>query len=236
MAMKAARKREESQATRAYDELEARIIKGVLAPGTRIVEREIARRLRMSRTPVREAIRRLAEGGFLTESRTEKYARFWVAALTGRDAREIHDIAAWLEAVAARRAAELPAELRYRVAREMRKRNTDFARAAEAEKPDIGRLVELDHEVHATYLEAVAGKRLLEMREAVKPQIARYAWSYASGLVDQVPRSVAEHEAIISAIERGDGDEAEAAALANWRNASARLSRVIELAGERGSW
>ena len=225
-----------SQASQAYDELKRRIIRGVLAPGTRIVEREIARRLRVSRTPVREAVRRLAEEGFIIESRAAKYARFTVAALTGRDAREIHDIAAGLEAVAARRAAELPAELRYKVAREMRKRNTALARAAETRRPDIGRLVELDDSVHATYVEAVAGRRLLEMRRGVKPQIARYAWNYASGIVDQVPRSVAEHEAIITAIERGDGDAAEAAALTNWRNASERLNKVIELAGERGSW
>ncbi len=235
--MRAERKRREgSQAGWAHDQLKTRIIKGVLAPGSRIVEREIARRLNVSRTPVREAVRRLADEGFLDERRGEKYARFTVAALTGRDAREIHDIAAGLEAVAARRAAELPAELRYRVAREMRERNTALARAAGAEKPDIGLLVDLDDDVHAAYIEAVAGKRLLEMRRAVKPQIARYAWSYASGLVSQVPRSVEEHEAIIAAIERGDGEAAEAAALASWRNASDRLGKVIEVSGERGSW
>jgi DNA-binding GntR family transcriptional regulator len=47
---------------------------------------------------------------------------------------------------------------------------------------------------------------------------------------------VAEHEAIIDAIEGGKADEAQLAVQLNWRHAAERIGKVIEVAGERGSW
>jgi len=47
---------------------------------------------------------------------------------------------------------------------------------------------------------------------------------------------VDEHDAMIDAIEQGRANDAQDAVEVNWRHASERLSRVIELAGERGSW
>jgi DNA-binding GntR family transcriptional regulator len=70
----------------------------------------------------------------------------------------------------------------------------------------------------------------------VKPQAERYIRMYISLLVSDITASVAEHEAIIAAIESGDADAAEAGVETNWRHAADRLSHVIEVAGERGSW
>ncbi len=221
---------------RVYEELLDRIVRGVLSPGTRIVEREIAERLGVSRTPVREAVKRLQDEGLLVANRAEKYARPVVAALTGEDARELHDIVARLDAVAARRAAELSAERREALARELSIRNRAFLEASRDADVIAGQLVELDHAFHAVYLDAVAGPRLMAMRKAVKPQIARYAWSYASHIVERIPESVAEHEVIIDAIRAGDANRAEDAVLANWERAAQRVRRAIERTGERGGW
>ena len=48
--------------------------------------------------------------------------------------------------------------------------------------------------------------------------------------------SAAEHDAIAAAIDRGNSDAAQRAVQTNWRNAAERLERVIDRAGERGSW
>jgi len=221
---------------RVYEELLDRIVRGVLAPGTRIVEREIAERLGVSRTPVREAVRRLESEGMLVANTAEKYARPVVAALTGEDARELHDIVARLEAVAARRAAGLPAERRAAIARELAKRNRAFLAASREKGVTAGRLVDLDHAFHAVYVEAAGGPRLMALRKAAKPQIARYAWSYASHIVERVPESAAEHEVIVEAIRAGDADRAEQAVLANWDRAAERVRQAITRAGERGGW
>ncbi|MBA3521512.1 MAG: hypothetical protein H0T90_03270 [Gemmatimonadales bacterium] len=47
---------------------------------------------------------------------------------------------------------------------------------------------------------------------------------------------MAEHEAIAGGIQRGDPGRAQHAVQTNWRNAAERLERVIDRAGERGSW
>jgi DNA-binding GntR family transcriptional regulator len=59
---------------------------------------------------------------------------------------------------------------------------------------------------------------------------------YISMLTGDIRTSVAEHDIIIAAITEGRSDDAEHAVETNWRHAADRLSRVIELAGERGAW
>jgi DNA-binding GntR family transcriptional regulator len=85
-------------------------------------------------------------------------------------------------------------------------------------------------------VEAGAGRRLLALHTTIKPQAERYERLYLSLLVSDLQTSAAEHEAIAAAIERGNADAAQRAVQTNWRNAAERLERVIDRAGERGSW
>jgi DNA-binding GntR family transcriptional regulator len=55
-------------------------------------------------------------------------------------------------------------------------------------------------------------------------------------LTGDIRTSVYEHDTITTAIEEGRADDAELAVQVNWRHAADRLSKVIALAGERGSW
>ncbi len=80
----------------------------------------------------------------------------------------------------------------------------------------------------------VAGS--LALHTTIKPQAERYERLYLSLLVSDLQTSAAEHEAIAAAIERGNADAAQRAVQTNWRNAAERLGRVIDRAGERGSW
>jgi DNA-binding GntR family transcriptional regulator len=223
-------------ADRAYEELLARIVGGRLAPGSRIVERDIAERLGMSRTPVREAIRRLQAEGLLIANAASRYSRPVVAPLTAEDAGELHDIVGRLEGGAARRAAALEPAVRESLAVELEKCNRAFREAAQDPRSGVGAIVDLDHEFHAVYVNAVAGPRLTAMRQAVKPQLSRYARSYLADLIARVPESVAEHDRIIEAIRLGDPDAAEAAVVRNWDRAAKRLHDAIETSGERGGW
>jgi DNA-binding GntR family transcriptional regulator len=54
--------------------------------------------------------------------------------------------------------------------------------------------------------------------------------------VDELAKSVDEHSVIVDRIDSGNADGAQRAVIRNWRNAAARLSRVIATLGERGSW
>jgi DNA-binding GntR family transcriptional regulator len=70
----------------------------------------------------------------------------------------------------------------------------------------------------------------------VKPQAERYIRMYISMLTGDLKSSVDEHDAMIDAIEEGRANEAQRAIELNWRHAAERLSKVIEVAGERGAW
>jgi DNA-binding GntR family transcriptional regulator len=92
----------QSMADRAYSELKRRILFDELAPGTGMLEEELAASLGMSRTPVREAAVRLAQEGLL-EIVPRKGIR--VTELTKRGVREINEVLACLEVQAAERLA-----------------------------------------------------------------------------------------------------------------------------------
>ncbi len=221
---------------KAYEQLRELIIWGRLAPGSRIIESDIAERLGVSRTPVRSALHRLLQEGYIAGVGRQKEQRLVVAPLTQEDARELFEIVGALEGLAARGAADAAPPARDKLVAELRQINGKLAEAAEAARPEPIRIFDLDTAFHRRYVETGAGPRLLALHEAVKPQAERYIRLYTSALVDEIGRSVVEHEAIIERIAAGSPDGAQRAVERNWRNAAGRLSRVIATLGERGSW
>jgi len=220
---------------RVYTALRDGIVRGSLAPGARLVETEIARRLGVSRTPVREALTRLEREGYVATA-SGKRARPAVAPLTRADVRELLYIVGELEGLAAHRAALLPAAARRALVRSLIIANRRFLAAARRRRADFNRLYESDEEFHRRYVAAGAGPRLAALHEAVKPQAERYIRMYVSLLAGEAPVSAGEHQAIIGAIKAGDAAQAERAVQTNWRHAADRLARAIGDAGERGDW
>lgn len=225
-----------SRAGHAYVRLRELIVRGALAPGARIIETDVAERLGVSRTPVRDALRQLQQEGYVVASGRGVQARLSVAPLTREDARELFNITALVEGLAARGAAERPREERLRYARVIEQTNERIDEEAQRPKPDLQHLFELDERFHRLCVEAGAGPRLLAMHASVKPQIERYARLYVSALSGEVHASVDEHAAAIEALREGDAAAAERALQANWQNALARLEQVIGRMGERGAW
>ena len=118
-----------------YQQLRERIVRGRLAPGSRLVEREVAARLGVSRTPVRAALERLRQEGYIVATGSALLARATVAPLTNDDAREIHMIVAQIEGLAAREAAGKPKAVRLMMTRDMRQLNAQFFKAAQVRLP-----------------------------------------------------------------------------------------------------
>lgn len=222
--------------TQAYLRLRDLIIWGQLAPGTRIIETDVAARLGMSRTPVRSALQRLQQEGYIMASGNGQQMRMSVAPLTREDARELFAIVGEVEALAALWAARRPALERKRTVARLRELNAELARGAAAARPDGYRIFDIDQAWHRTYMDAGAGPRLRALHAAVKPQTERYVRLYINALVDDIDASVNEHEAATQALQDGRPEEAKAAILTNWRNSAERLVAVIDRMGERGAW
>jgi DNA-binding GntR family transcriptional regulator len=225
-----------SRPDQVYARLRELIVQGMLAPGSRIVETEIATRLGVSRTPVREALQRLLQEGYVIDTLGTQQSRLTVAPLTREDVHELLNVVGALEGIAARHAAELPEDARSALARALRAANADFHRAGSSSSIDHEQLYNADERFHRSIVEAAAGPRLLALHNAVKPQAERYIRMYISMLTGDISSSVAEHESILTAIAEGRHDDAECAVETNWRHAAERLGKVIQLAGERGTW
>lgn len=227
----------EDRITQAYEKLRELIVWGRLAPGSRIVESDIAQRLQISRTPVRSALQRLQQEGYVIAAGDGgKHTRLAVAPLTVDDARELFSIVAEVEGLAARRAAELEPAARETLVATLRGINGELLRTAEAQRPDTTRVFDLDVDFHRSYATAAAGPRLLALYNAIKPQVERYNRLYTTALVGEIQISVEEHEEIVRSIAAGDPDGADRAAGTNFLNAAERLGTVIRSLGERGTW
>ncbi|MDQ6633590.1 MAG: GntR family transcriptional regulator [Gemmatimonadota bacterium] len=208
---------------------------GQLPPGSRISERIVADRLGLSRTPVRSALHRLEQEGFVASVGTGRERRLIVAPLTMHDGQEVYALVGHLEGLAARLAAGLPATRRKLLVQQLREVNGRLAQQSR-QHGDAAHFFDLDSEFHRTYVEGVVGPRLLALHRAIKPQSERYSRLYVSVFINQVDTSVREHESIARSIARGDQSKAQLAAETNWYNAAERLAKVIAQHGERGNW
>jgi DNA-binding GntR family transcriptional regulator len=225
-----------SRPEQVYTRLRDLIVQGLLAPGSRIVETEIASRLGVSRTPVREALQRLQQEGYVMGSPGAQQSRLTVAPLTRDDVYELLNIVGVLEGLGARGAAALPQAERRELVRELKSLNAEFQRAGKSSPVNHSAFYDADERFHRRIVEAASGPRLLALHDAVKPQAERYIRMYISMLTGDIRASVYEHDIITTAIEEGRADDAELAVAVNWRHAADRLSKVIAMAGERGSW
>jgi len=222
--------------TRVYHELRALIISGQLPPGARVAERAVVARTGLSRTPIRSALHRLQQEGFVASVGRAGDQRLIVTPLTREDGREVFLIVGHLEGLAASEAASLPGDRRRELVRRLRDVNRQLAEAARDKRVVPSRLFDLDLLFHQTYVEGVVGPRVVGLHRAIKPQSERYARLYVNVLLDELPTSVKEHEGIAAAIAKGDKKGAQRAVETNWYNAAERLADVITEHGERGIW
>jgi DNA-binding GntR family transcriptional regulator len=233
--VKARRESRPSRVDATYEALRDLIVAGKLAPGSRLVETDLASRVEVSRRTLQGALERLQREGLI--HRLEgKRAPWIVSPLTNQDCREISDVMSAILGWAARRAAELDPGDRRRLTDEMTSVNERLREVNGGHPSHSERAAELDVRFHDLVLEAVAGPRLRAIYEAQKPTVERYARNYATYLVATSSTSSDEHQAIIDAIARGDADEADRASRRNWTNAADRYSEVMQAVGEQGIW
>jgi DNA-binding GntR family transcriptional regulator len=213
------------------------IVHGKLAPGSRVIEADLAERLGVSRTPIRSALHRLRQEGYIVVSAgSGNKARLSVAPLTHDDARELYLILGRLEGMAARSIPLLEPRAQAELLDKLRRSNQGLREMAESKVADPGLTFDLDMSFHQAIVDSGAGPRLRAIYGTIKPQTERYCRLYASAIVEQLGVSVDEHVDIIRCFETGNCQEVERAIQQNWENGAERLCRVIATLGERGSW
>jgi len=217
-----------------YQQLRREIIRGVLGPGSRLVEAEIAERFEVGRTPVREALQMLLQEHYVVTKDGLGRRQLTVASLRAEDVEELFGIVADLEVSAVRRVARLDRSARKSLHERLRAANLVFARISRKRPLDLEMVFDAHRRFHLTLTSDLAGPRLSHLLTEVRAQLERYEWSYAVLLESQLEHAVDEHQAIIAAVASGGAAEIERTLRRNWESASARLRSVIIGLGDRG--
>ena len=211
----------------AYTRTRRLIVRGRLAPGVRLSEDQLAVQLRMSRTPVRDAMRRLLAEGLLVVDGGGSRPRLAVAPVSALDVRELYEVAGALEGVAVRRIDDLRAGERRSMVAELRRCETRFRATARHRPLDYDRLFDSHNAVHGVLLRTCAGPAIRALLDALRPRLDRYEWLYAPLIGPDFSATFAEHAEIVRAAAEGDGVACEEAVRANWFEGGQRLSAVL---------
>jgi DNA-binding GntR family transcriptional regulator len=181
-----------------YRAVRARIMDGALAPGAFVREKDLES-MGVSRTPIREALGRLASEGFLERL---PHRGFRVPEESLGNLLELYPIVASLELLAGRLALE-----RFTAAdvAELKEVNRRLAEARD--RGDVGAMLAQNEQFHRLIAERGGNRRLALLLDDLRSQLTRLELWYYSGR-DRTQRSIREHEEIIAAIERGDRSRA----------------------------
>ena len=201
----------------AYDALCTAIVSGTLAPGERLHDEELCAWLGLSRTPVRDALGRLADEG-LIETAPQRYTQ--VTPLRAADARHAFPLLAVVHGLATELAVPSLDD-------------DDFARLHEANDAFMDALRERDRAAafaaddrfHGVFVQRAGNPQLVRTLAHLTPTLQRMQQLAAV----QLPggRSVAQHQAIAGRAAARDAAGAASAVRANWMTLAALVERAL---------
>ncbi len=209
-----------SQAGEAYDRLLCAIRSGDLAPGARLTETDLARRLATSRTPVREAIRRLEADGLVDHIPRVGAA---IRRLGHAEVMELYEMREVLEGTAARLAARTASEVELA---ELATLTADMRAATGADQAAA-----LNRHFHATLLSASRNRFLQRSMDGLRKTLLILGPSTLED-TDRLAEALTEHDAVVEALATRDGVQAEIAMRAHI--AGAQRSRLRQVRREAG--
>lgn len=188
---------------KAYSAIRAMILSGELVPGQQLSEEALAEQCDVSRTPVRDALRRLEADLLIRRSESQ---RSFVADWSIDDVEDSFELRAMLEGLAARRAAD---RMTREILDRLRACNARIGAAVRGKSPDITAFLEANLTFHEIILETSGSRRLTSLLGALieQPVVWRTAQHYGP---DAFHKSHSEHEDLLAAFARRDGEWAEA--------------------------
>jgi DNA-binding GntR family transcriptional regulator len=186
-----------------FNTLRQAILTGELKPGERLMEIHLANRLGVSRTPIREAIRKLELEGLVTMI-PRRGAE--VAQITEKSMNDVLEVRRAVDALCAELACE-------RITKEELESLKDACDAFEqaVKTKDIKRIAEADVELHDIIVQATGNQRLIQLVNTLSEQMYRYRFEYIKDY-SQHEKLVEEHRIIYESIVKKDRNTASEAA------------------------
>lgn len=203
-----------------YEELKRQILIGEIAPGTRMMEVELADVMGVSRTPVREAIRKLEKEGLVTiEPRKGAYA----SNISIKDMVDVLEVRQGLEGMAA---AIASGRITERQKEELLGVIEKYRIAVDSE--NIEEIIRYDEAFHSLIISISGNKTLMQVFSTVQELALRFRYIYYDDFnrYESMPK---EHQRIEEAIFSGDAEKARVAA----GDHVARLKEFVMEEGEK---
>ena len=217
------RGRKPTQAERIRASLADAIVRGEIGPGVALDEATIAERFQVSRTPVREAIRQLEAIGF-AEARPHRGAV--VPHFTPEKLNDMFTVMAEMEALCARYAAD---HITAAERTELLRRHEDCAAAAR--DGDVEEYYSRNIAFHDAIYHASHNAYLAEVTLYIRNRLAPFRKLQFEG-IGRLAHSLAEHDAIVQAIFRGDGEGAATLMRQHMRLVRASVGEVSAALGD----
>ena len=182
-----------------FNTLRQAILTGELKPGERLMEIHLANKLGVSRTPIREAIRKLELEGLVTMI-PRRGAE--VAQITEKSMNDVLEVRRAMDALCVELACDriTPEELQ-----DLKKACDTFEAAVKTD--DIKQIAQADVALHDIIVQATGNRRLIQLVNNLSEQMYRYRVEYLKR-EDAHETLLAEHERIIETIEKRDKEEA----------------------------
>ena len=201
--MSVSRLRRDEGSTRSngvYERLKEAIVTGRARPNERLIEVELAERLAVSRTPIRESLQRLAAEGLVASQRHGWVVREHRSA----EIREIYEARAALEGYCARLAAERASESQLKAIASLHRDNTAGLSTSDRRE----RLVKVNDHFHDAIISAAQNERLSSMIRRNRTYYFNYkiAELYTD---EEAETALAGHDSIVRALLDRDADAAE---------------------------
>lgn len=201
-----------------YESLRDAIVKQVFKPGERLMEVDLAGEMGVSRTPIREAIRKLEMEGYVVMI-PRKGA--YVAGLSIKDINEVFEIRGALESLAAGLAAQRATN------EEIEEMEEKLALGAKHfESSDLLKTIEADTKFHDMVFSASKNSRLLAMVKELREQVQRFRTTTLA-VPGRMKFALDEHRRIVEAIAMRDAETARRLAMEHIESAEAALLEVI---------
>ena len=207
--------------------LRRQILRGELKPGERLMEISLANELGVSRTPIREAIRKLEHEGLVVMI-PRRGAH--VSEITRQELNDVLEIRRSLDVLAIRRAAEFMTE---KDILELRAAEEAFALLVERKDADLTALGEADEHFHDIIYQGTNNRRLIQILNNLREQMYRFRVEYLKD-TDIRQTLIHEHNSIVKAIEDRNLEEAERLMKLHIDNQYRTINRALDMRDAAG--
>ncbi|GAI87100.1 unnamed protein product, partial [marine sediment metagenome] len=203
-----------------YQVLKKEIVRGILEPGSNLSENKLAKEMHVSRTPIREAMRKLVAEGLVKTSPNKKMT---VSEVSLVDMKEVLLVRGALEglaaSIAAKRISSQEIDKLEKIVTEMSLYLT---------KENLSSYCEVDDEFHNLVLSICGNKWIIQIRDNLGSFIYRFRIKSLS-VPGRLKCSLEEHQAIMESLKKHDSEEANRLSKMHMENTIINILRNVDL-------